>query len=290
MAFSKSHSQIIFASILCFIIIAGAFWYTNSQKFNTEPKNTALNIDSSASTTKDETFFESSDEWKLQFTKSQNENNSSGSTTDNEPETLTNQLGRNFFVNFIALQQKDKLNDDDAIQSVVDNLIYSTALELPIEKTYSILDLKVNKDNSVESFKKYGNDLMQSFSQYGPKEDAFNIAQEALEKNNFSRLTEIDSIINSFEITISILKDIPVPYECSIYHLNLINSLSKAKLVAHNMKKVDTDPTLSLYALNDYIVSREDTREALIKIKETIISKGVIYTPLEPGILFSTII
>lgn len=283
--------QIIFVSICCVLLIAGAVVYADKQKSSLAEDGSRLSVarDNTPSTQVDEN---SSDSWKDQFitTKSASSSIQSSEQNDDTPQTLTDQLGRNFFVNYIGLKQNNMLNDDEAIQSVVDNLIYSTALQTPEVRNYSIMDLRISSTNDVATIKNYGNNVALVFNTYGPKSDSSDIAKEALEKSDMRILAQMDTVINAYNQTITMLLATEVPYESSAFHLKLINALSLSKYVAEGLRKIDSDPAMSLLALNDYVNARQDVYDSLIGLKNIFTVKGVYYDTTEPGILFSTII
>lgn len=291
MAFYSPRLQLILVSILCVLIIAGAVVYADTQK-NTKTVGTAV-ILSSENTSGNQILDETgSDSWKDQFINTKNASTtikSNGSFTE-EKQTLTDQLGRNFFVNYIALKQNDLINDEDAVKDVVDNLIYSTALETPTEKIYSIIELKILASKDTSIIRNYGNSVAQIFGTYSPRVDVIDVVKNAFDRNDMGILSQINPIVSGYEKTIAALINTEVPYEFSPYHLNLINGLSRSKYVAEGLRQIETDPTLSLYSLNGYVGSKEEIYNAFIGIKNLLIKSGVAYEPTESGMLFSTII
>ncbi len=201
--------------------------------------------------------------------------------------TSTDRLARDFFARYMELKQIG-LSGDKQSQDEVASQALKSGLVLDSPKKYSLTDIKIITDTSPVTIKKYGNEAGAIFQKYilpNSRSEAI-IAKEAIEKEDFKILEEIDPIIASYKNMISALIKIDAPKTMNNIHLSIINSLSEILFSAESLRKVETDPVAGLQGVSKYLDGAKNLNTALNNLKNYFNTSGIIYTDGEAGRFF----
>lgn len=191
-------------------------------------------------------------------TKEQNDSSitTGGSTTTSPSDqklTLTDTFARDFFTNYMNLQQSGvKVTSDNANQIASDYLKTAVLPSITV-KQYTEADLSLT-DSDQTHIKNYQNALATILAKDWPagKTNEFTIMQQAFTNNNTEVLSNLTPIIAAYQKTFDETLSLSVPKLAASLHLNLINSLATYIQTLKMIQMAGTDPLSSLVGLNAY--------------------------------------
>lgn len=173
-------------------------------------------------------------------------------TEKRAPLTSTELLSRDFFARYMELRQlgisNDKESVDEAINQSVGNIVGSIQA-----KTYTIADISTKEDISKGSIEQYGSTVENILTKNAIKSrNEMIILKDALDKEDYKILAELDPIINGYKNMLNQLLKVDAPVSVSTLHLDLINSLSGLIFVSESFKKVENDPVAGIQGTANY--------------------------------------
>ena len=287
MAILYPHRQTLLIVIICIAAVGSTAWYVHRQNLLTntsKPTSILIEKDNAVTTPVSPT---KTDDWRNQFLSTEPKTTPvAKKTTNSEPLTLTDQMGRNFFTNYIYLQQGGLTNNDQAVKNAVNEALSETASRAPLPKTYAVSSIISYTDDSKTSTHAYGNAVALAFSLHAPRADSAEIAVSAFDNEDMSLLAQIDPIIKAYANTISALLTTPVPSSLANQHINLLNGLSTMKYAAEGLRVGDKDPMQALMGISSYGSAQNSLQNALKNLKSRLDSQNISYTSDEPGIAF----
>lgn len=278
MAITNATKRNLSIAVVCLIIVGGFSYYNYFFKVQKNNPSTegqvqakpATNIKMASSTT----------DWKEQFLKF---SSLYGSSTDyiatekinkgttSEPNTLTDQFGRDFFTHYVVLKQTGTIDNTNSVNSVAEQLI-STSLYAATPKTYSSQELSLDVTNDYSS---YNSRIQTIMALYDFEKSELTIAQEAIVKEDDKALENIAPIIDVYQKIIDGLLGTPVPSTIKQSHLDLINGFSTMKFVAESFKESKKDPLRGLIGTNTYIQGVQTIVNAINGIKTDLENRNI---------------
>ncbi|MFA6404638.1 MAG: hypothetical protein WCW03_01400 [Candidatus Paceibacterota bacterium] len=275
--YPRKQTVVIF--ILCIVVVVLVTWYAKPDWKIGEINYKGQNAIESGKY--DPVIADDNTSWKDQFISSSTgtinfKSASSDSTAKNEPLTLTDQLGRDFFAKFMLMQQGGIVNDPTKIQEVTNQLISDSITNAPYPETISINKIKVN-NNIITSqmLKNYGDMVIKILNNNMPKQNEAEIADRALSEDDMEILKEIDTNISGYQSALSAMLNTPVPKPLSEYHLGLVNGVNIQLFNSKALRRLDTDPVLALNAINYEILGLQKINDSLASIKQYFITAGI---------------
>lgn len=207
-------------------------------------------------------------------------------TIPKEKLNSTDLLGRDFFAKYMELRQTGYANDKAGQEDLVGQVIQNGVM-LASPKEYSIINIKTINDDGSEAIRKYANDAGLVFKTYSisSRNEAV-IAKDALDKENPAILKELDPIIKSYKNILNGLLAVKAPQSMSKMHVDLINSVSSLVFIVEKLRVADVDPLAGVQAVARYTPTVQLFADAIINIKNKLISLGVKYTANESGTFF----
>lgn len=188
------------------------------------------------------------------------------------PLTLTDKIGRDFFMQYIQLKQAGLDGDTTAVGNVANNISGSLGDSLK-PAVYSISDVKIITDSNAAA-KGYAQSLSLILKNI-PTTDAAEIANSAFDKGDMTLLKGIDPIITSYQSMRTALLALPAPRSVAQYHLDLINSVSKVLFNIQALRKLEIDPAQGLAALSVYVTAFQGVSNALNNIQSYFNLNGI---------------
>ncbi len=179
--------------------------------------------------------------------------NESGITLENENETLTDQVSKDFLGRYLLLKQSGgQITSDQAIQIAELSLSSGeNTIEAPI---YGPNDIKIssNSDKStVDNYKKvYDTSINVNFLGKVGKE--LLILESALATENENELAKMDPIIQGYVNFLKDMTKVEVPKDAVSTHLELINHSSLMLKHLEAMRDVFNDPIKTYLAMSTY--------------------------------------
>ncbi len=178
-------------------------------------------------------------------------NSSTGDTTDN---TLTAQLSKDFFSQYLVLKKSNgTVSAEEAVQ-IAKNTISDTAYTKATGKLYSTLDIHVNTQTSKEIVQTYAKAINASLKKNSPKklENELVILDRAVKSGKESDLAQLDPIINGYKGLIRDLTSMSVPQDGVTVHLGFLNSVSNVLANIEAMRVTFSDPVRSFAGVSQY--------------------------------------
>jgi hypothetical protein len=179
--------------------------------------------------------------------------NPSATSTAPENLTLTDTFARDFFTQFMSLQQSGtKITADNANQIASDYLKNKTLPNISARQ-YSAADLSLT-DSDPTHLANYRDAITAVFGKYWPSGNTneLYIMQQAFTNSDTNALTGLSTIISAYQNTLSNTLALSVPKLAVSLHLNVINSLSTYIETLKMIQSAYTDPLSGLVGLNAY--------------------------------------
>ncbi|MEN9524513.1 MAG: hypothetical protein RL536_582 [Candidatus Parcubacteria bacterium] len=295
------HKQTAFIFLVCVLGVLATIWYvggTNNKQKALDDMSTRKNIQ----VTQMSDLIATSSDWQKQFFASSRSSDdlvspkaslsgqSNNSTrASEEPDTITGQFGKKVFEQFMILKQNNLTDDQTAIKAAIDQNMSDIVSTAPQARIYDIRNILVSQNVDVSAEKTYANTVGSILSMYARQGDAATIATEALDKNDQSRIKEINVIAESYSNMLKKLLAVPAPKTISDMHLNLVNSASGMVFVSQGMAKIFSDPMQSMVSLAVYEKSLGSFQNALVSLKNNFEQKDIRFSNSDPGIIFTII-
>ena len=184
------------------------------------------------------------------------ENNPSGQTNTNQggTPTKTDEFSRDLFAEVSAVSTQGQPID----QSTVDNISNSFAEKIQnpvVRKTFLISDIKTTNDNSAGVIQKYKNALIKIYTEYPTKTNVADVIKEFVGDGtnvNDAALQKLDPIITQLNGILTARIEMGVPSQLAQPHLDVINALERVTENLTDIKAYDSDPVVTIGAMNVY--------------------------------------
>jgi len=184
------------------------------------------------------------------------ENNPSGQTNTNQggTPTKTDEFSRDLFAEVSAVSTQGQPID----QSTVDNISNSFAEKIQnpvVRKTFLISDIKTTNDNSAGVIQKYKNALIKIYTEYPTKTNVADVIKEFVGDGtnvNDAALQKLDPIITQLNGILTARIEMGVPSQLAQPHLDVINALERVIENLTDIKAYDSDPVVTIGAMNVY--------------------------------------
>jgi hypothetical protein len=275
MAISYPHVKTIIVFLICLAIIALTITYSYGQ--TTFKYANPVKVTSTGDT------LTSNNDWKKQFLDNstagnfKTPTNTKTSTVSEGPLSATELLARNFFAQYVDLRQAGQTSNQQAVNSVANDLIAESvgSIKLPTAYTLSNLQIKTNPDAAY--LQSYGRSIYQTIISYTPtsQNNQAEIATRALEKGDMTILKEIDPLIVNYQKAVTTLLSIPAPQALAQYQVDLINGFNIALFDAKALRKTDSDPVTAMAAVKLELVSLQMMNNAQTGIKQYLNRIGI---------------
>ena len=245
-------------AILVIGIIALA-WYSytktwSSEYINNQTSSVALTVSSSSpSDSASQQAYAKLPGWQESLQDINPATKTIPATSTDEKLTLTDTFARNFFTQYINLQQSGvKVTSDNANQ-IASDYLKSTPLPTISAKQYTAADLSLT-DSDQAHLHNYHDALTAVFARDWPNgnPNELNIFQQAFVNNNEQALSGLSVVIKKYQNTLQDSLALAVPKLAMSLHLNLMNSISTYIKTLQMIETAYTDPLAGLAALNVY--------------------------------------
>jgi hypothetical protein len=199
----------------------------------------------------------------------------------------TEKLARNFFSQYMELAQSGYGDDADS-QAALANQVIQNDMVITKPKTYTTTDIIVASDTSDAAVRTYANAVGELIKKYNdPKfRNELVIAKEALEKEDFSGLKELDPIISSYKNILNGLVKIPVPLTLADTHLTMINGFNILIFSGEALRKMDTDALSGIQGSSIWLTGADGLNKAFNSLKTMFSEKKITFTSEEGGSFF----
>ena len=162
--------------------------------------------------------------------------------------TPTDRFAQDVFAQYVILKQTGTSDDQTILSSAMSKVAEQAAAALQGPIAYTINELNVVADNSA-SRTTYATILKAASSAYSTRVDEAEVAAQAFESGDTSKLSALDKVSASYRTMLSTLISAPVPKNVVGYHLNLVNAISALLFSTNSFRHMDTDPITGYAAI-----------------------------------------
>jgi len=179
--------------------------------------------------------------------------NESGIVLENDNETLTDQVSKDFLGRYLLLKQNGgQITSDQAIQIAELSLSSSeNKIEAPV---YGQDDIKIslNSDKTtVDNYMKYYNDSVIKNLVNKAGNELF-ILEQSINKDSETEIKKLDPIIDGYKTFISEMTKIEVPNDVVLIHLEVLNNSSLMLKHLESIRDIFNDPLKAFIYLSTY--------------------------------------
>lgn len=199
--------------------------------------------------------------------------------------TMTGAFGINFFNEYIALKQSNKLTNE-TIEDLA-NRLSNEVLSSGTNKTFTVPPSQIFEDSDTASVQRYGNSVAEIRERYQTEYQRNQISSsdfEVAEKANQAQM----NVGNLFTRMANELGALPVPRLAVSIHESLVTSYQQSGEAFYAMANAGTDPMKAVVGLQAYNDATSAEAEAVQNLGRYFAQSGIIFSINEPGSIWST--
>ncbi len=243
--------QTFFIFVICALVTGGTAFYVYGEN---GPETAGISAGNTAAAVQATGTISTNADWKKEFldtasTSAYKTSSAKPASVEKQaPLTATDLLSRNFLTKYGELHQAGLTGDQATVDNVMGQIVSDNTATLQAPKTYTAKDPPASQGNPTASA--YKNAIQAVSAAYDAHQDEAEIAAQAFETADMTKLAEIDPIIVQYKNMISLLLKTPVPQAYIQFHLDLLNAMSEGLFSAQAFRHMDTD------ALNGFAAVR----------------------------------
>lgn len=283
------HPRIIGASVLGFALVAGAYVLANFGEPRTAPPVPATSQSASVRvplvvTDNDNNGIE---DWRDNFITTEPIIIEQTESDYTPPDTLTGQLGVNFFQNVVYARGYEGLgqSDEEIIENTVDVLTQETAVNL-----YDTTDITILTEWSEQDIINYANGaalaiLNNNLDELELENELF-ILEDIIKNGEKERVTELETLATVYKNTRDDTLSLNVPGFLAKEHLDLINSYNAVYSDVDAMTESIDDPAFAFLRLKRYEDDTLGISYSLQNMYKAVAPYAGLFASDDPALLF----
>ncbi len=204
--------------------------------------------------------------------------NGGSSTYTLKEGTLTDQMAKDFFAQYLLLKKGGKdITSEEALQ-IAEKTLASPEYTKTTGVVYTVKDIRVSQSSDTKTSQAYSDALLQSVKNNSPKnsENELVILERAVKLGKPSELEKIDPIITAYKGIIADLLNMTVPKDAVANHLEFLNATSNVLSNIEAMRVTFTDAVRAFAGLSQYKQHVIDLGLAMKKINDYFVAKGIV--------------
>lgn len=217
-------------------------------------------------------------------------------STESEPDTLTEQLARDFGEAYM----RQKFGKGEVDGEYLSKILFSDITKKLTEKNeenkevpdifFKTSDFSVSADSSRSAFRRYFNALGDVFSKprNTPNQNELEFFSDAIAGKDEKRFEELLAYRDSYRMLVEGMKTIIVPEVMMPSHVHMANSFWRLSMIVERMSEFEKDPIEGIAASNAYLI---EARRSLLPLKlmlEQIKASNLTFEKEEAGSLFTS--
>jgi len=191
--------------------------------------------------------------------------------------TLTAQMAKDFFSQYLTLKKGKQPITADEINKIAENTLSLSEYTKATGALYLASNLHINQNSGAEILRKYRDSLNKSvegrLGEIQVKEDPMAILVAAVNKDDEKEIAKLDPIILAGKDIISDLLYMEVPKELVAMHLSLLNASSNLLLNLEQMRVTLSDPVRSFAGASQYSKHLVEFQTALANLNSYLLQK-----------------
>jgi len=244
MALLYPHRQTVLVALACLIIVGAAAYSAYGSQLNHSADAPAVTISDAPEPSQQE-MLPADTNWQKEFqgaiTTSSSGTAKQGSTRQSDfATTTTDQLGREFFAQYIALKQANLLSNPDVVNQATEDVVVRNFDSIqPV--TYALSDIPAVDSTDSATLSTYASGLARIIGSYSATTGEGTIVQEYLTTSDAGALSKLDPVIASYKRILSSLLSLRTPQVAASDELDLVNALSTLQFASEALRAMDSD-------------------------------------------------
>lgn len=286
----KLNPKIFGATLVGLALVAGAYTVSNFGESRLSSQNQLASAPQAklaprvpiAVVDNDENGIE---DWRDTFVTTEITAVETASSTYVKPDTVTGNLGIAFIEGIISsrIYAPFSPSDEEVVKRTVNNLDEVSKIKL-----YSPKDISVIEEWSPEDIVNYANTIAGIIYEYSAEnlDNELTILYELLQKDDPSRIKELETIREVYQNYRDYTLEIPVPALMAKEHLDLINTYQAIYEDLDGMTKAFSDPAVALIHIRRYNDDAKGLGMAFANIYTALERSEVQFKAEDPALLF----
>jgi len=189
-------------------------------------------------------------------------------STNVEEGTLTDQMSKDFFAQYLLLKKGGKKVTPEQAAQIAQNTLASSDYGYTSGAVYTRKNIRVGSKTSKELIQAYSNSITQILINRAieDKGTTLDIISHAVKNQNQAELKKLDPIIASYKGVMSDLVNMEIPSDAVDVHLNFLNSYSNLLSTVESMRVLFTDPVRSFSVIGLYQQQSQDLVSSVEKL------------------------
>jgi hypothetical protein len=244
MALLYPHKQTVLIALICLGIVGAAAYSAYGSQLNHPADAPAVAIADNSQPSSQEALPTDTD-WQKQFTGTittspSNAAKGKAAQQSDFATTTTDQMGREFFAQFIALKQVNLLSNPDIVNQTTENVVVRNFDSIqPV--TYALTDIPVIDSTDPVALSTYASGVASIIGSYAASKGEGAIVQEYLTTSDASTLSQLDPVVASYKHMLSSLRALRTPQIAANDELDLVNALSTLEFASQALRAIDSD-------------------------------------------------
>ncbi len=289
MAISYPRKQTVIIFIICIVAVGGAIFYrsqSNSaylsvQNVPTQPlvsTNNPVVLDTDANKNGKPDWQEdvANLNTKISTDSMKNIGQSSGTNKAQENLTLTDKFGRDFFTQYVKLNQSGLAQDADTVTKAMDSIV-SSAVDPDSPVSFKLKDILTTPNEDSKTFSNWNESIADALDLYTWKDNEAMLARDALANEDYDILKKIDPIITGYTKIINRLRSIPTPESATLEMAELLNAFNTLKYSAQTLKTIQSDPLRSMLGIKSFSQGSDALLTSIDDIDALLGERGIVF-------------
>jgi hypothetical protein len=205
----------------------------------------------------------------------------------------TDQIGQNFFSQYMNLSESGAVNNADATTTAIElarKLLPENQVAINYGQ-YATSSIAVENNETTAQIQAYGNNLGTIMLQNSPVglQNELTILAQADQQNDPSVLDEMDTNINAYQNILNNYATMDVPKSALILHMQLLDTISQLTAADTAMKVFFTDPITAASGFGLYNSASANLKNIIILYSKYFAEKHITFTASSGGYSFTHI-
>ena len=264
--------KILLVIVLFILGIMALAWYAYEKgsriEFINAPASVGLTVASSSNPDTTVNSYQKLPGWQDSIKNSDNTKNTSNISTATETLTPTDVFARDFFNQYLKINQSGANITADNADQVASDYLKSAPLPTINAKKYTVNDL-VTTDSNSATMRNYQSKITAVFTKYWPtgSSNEMLILKQTFSDNNPTALDRLAGTISIYENALKGSLTVSVPKTAVTQHLAVINTLNIYIQTLKMIQLAYTDPISGLVGLNAFLTNQANLTNSMANLR-----------------------
>ena len=264
--------KILLVIVLFILGIMALAWYAYEKgsriEFINAPASVGLTVASSSNPDTTVNSYQKLPGWQDSIKNSDNTKNTSNISTATETLTPTDVFARDFFNQYLKINQSGANITADNADQVASDYLKSAPLPTINAKKYTVNDL-VTTDSNSATMRNYQSKITAVYTKYWPtgSSNEMLILKQTFSDNNPTALDRLAGTISIYENALKGSLTVSVPKTAVTQHLAVINTLNIYIQTLKMIQLAYTDPISGLVGLNAFLTNQANLTNSMANLR-----------------------